>query len=169
MSIHKEDETLILTRYASINDNFKIIGDKNKLINSYVYNIEKNLLLQIIINIDERTIDRHTKWFKDTGYDDNSIIIAIKKKILKTIFTKLDCEKVRINITKNFCILSYQIQLLLHKFEKQISEFVKQNHKKNFIELEKLIKEKFTINIISNDLYYFTLEPVISWIILKNS
>jgi len=169
MSIDKEDETLILTRYAPINDNFKIIGDKNKLVNDYIFNIEQNLLLQIIINIDEKSINHYTKWYKDTGYDDNSIIIAIKKKILKTLFTKSQYDIAKTYITKDFCILSYQIQRVLHNFEKQISEFVKQNHKINFNELEKLIKEKYTINIVSNDLHYFTLEPVINWIILKNS
>ena len=44
-----------------------------------------------------------------------------------------------------------------------MSDFFRLNMNKQFDETEKKIQEKFTINFISNQLEYITLEPVIDF------
>ena len=150
----------IFIRYIAQDIEFKQNKLDEILIIPLVLNNNPELLLHIIANLDKSIIDFYIRKLKNI---DN--IDTIKKKILKTKFTEEHYTKAREYINKDFCILTHKINKFLHEYEKEIFKFVAIHHKRKFKEVEKLVKEEYTVHIIANDLSYFTLVPVVNYLI----
>tara|TARA_Y100000590_G_C15498666_1_gene930677 strand:- start:50 stop:529 length:480 start_codon:yes stop_codon:yes gene_type:complete len=150
----------IFIRYIAQDIEFKQNKLDKILINPLVLNNNQELLLHIIANLDKYIIDFYIRKLKNI---DN--IESITKKILKTKFTDEHYTRAREYINKDFCILSHKINKFLHEYEREIFKFVTIHHKKKFNEIEKLVKENYTVHIIADDLSYFTLVPVVNYLI----
>lgn len=165
--LNTKKKIFILTRYKSTSTSLSELTDYNKLDNPTPIFVSSDLLLQIIIYIEYTTIKKYVDIFgkinSDKSTEDNTIFVNIKNKLLKTLFSSYDYGYSKTFINKEFCNMTKEIKCIIGNYEKKMSDFFRLNMNKQFDETEKKIQEKFTINFISNQLEYITLEPVIDF------